>query len=663
MQIDVHSLYYLIQSARIRPIRYFRFRSEFCFGLLIILGELSEKRPLAEFSTMGYASLRQCLMDLQANGRLLAIDEPVDAHLEAAAICRRVYAAGGPAIWFRNVKNCRFTMVGNLYGTLDRAEFIFRDSLAFVRKLVALKVDPQVAARAPWKFWDLPVKGLSLLPKKVRSGPVNYGIVPKADLPQLVCWPRDGGAFVTLPVVYTEHPAKPGWRHSNLGMYRVQISGNDYAADEVGLHYQIHRGIGVHHSAAIDRGQKLPVNIAVGGPPAFPFAAVMPLPEDLPELVFAGALGGRRVRLAQAANGLAMPAEADFVLSGWIDPNQTKPEGPFGDHLGYYAQTHEFPFLKLAAVHHRRDAIWPFTTVGRPPQEDTTFGELIHEITGPVIPTVLPGVRAVHAVDAAGVHPLLLAIGSERYVPYAAERRPQELLTQASAILGQGQMSLAKYLFIIAGEDAPGLDIHRIGEFLLHMLERFDPAEDLHFHTRTTIDTLDYSGHGLNAGSKLVIAAAGPKRRSLPTEISADLRLPEGWVDAKLVMPGVLAVSGVKSTAQRGLADVALGRFCAAIDGSHPLRAFPLVVLCDDAEFMARSLNNFLWVTFTRSNPAADVDGADSATVQKHWLCQLPMVIDARTKPYHSWPLEDDPAIEKKVDEWAASGKPLHGVY
>jgi 4-hydroxy-3-polyprenylbenzoate decarboxylase len=248
-------------------------------------------------------------------------------------------------------------------------------------------------------------------------------------------------------------------------------------------------------------------------------------------------------------------------------------------------------------------------------------------------------------------------------VPYAAERRPQELLTQASAILGQGQMSLAKYLFIIAGEDAPGLDIHRIGEFLLHLLERFDPAEDMHFHTRTTIDTLDYSGHGLNAGSKLVIAAAGPKRRSLPREIPMDLRLPEGWLDAKLVMPGVLAVSGVKSTAQRGLADVALGRFCAAIDGSHPLRAFPLVVLCDDAEFTARSLNNFLWVTFTRSNPAADVDGADSATVQKHWLCQLPMVIDARTKPYHSWPLEDDPAIEKKVDDWAASGKPLYGVY
>lgn len=612
---------------------------------------------------MGYASLRACLEDLQAHGRLVAIDEPVDAHLEAAAICRRVYEAGGPAVWFRNVRGCRFTMVGNLYGTLDRAEFIFRDSLNFVRKLVSLKVDPQAAARTPWKYWDLPIKGLNLLPRRVRSGPVSYGTIAKAELPQVVCWPRDGGAFVTLPVVYSEDPDRPGWRHSNLGMYRVQIIGNDYAADEIGLHYQIHRGIGVHHSAAIRKGQKLAVNIAVGGPPAFPFAAVMPLPEDLPELVFAGALGGRRVRLTKAANGLAMPAEADFVLSGWIDPHQTKPEGPFGDHLGYYAQIHDFPFLKLAAVHHRKDAIWPFTTVGRPPQEDTTYGELIHEITGPVIPTVLPGVRAVHAVDAAGVHPLLLAIGSERYVPYAAKRRPQELLTQASAILGQGQMSLAKYLFMLAHEDVPGLDIHHIDEFLQRLLERFDPAEDLHFHTRTTMDTLDYSGHGFNSGSKLVLTAAGDKRRTLPTELPTDSNLPDGWNDARVVLPGVLAVSGKPSTAERGQADPALARFCQAIGPDAPIRQFPLVVLCDDADFTSRSLNNFLWVTFTRSNPAADVDGANSAVVHKHWLCQLPLVIDARTKPYHSWPLVDDPDIEKRVDAWAAPGRPLHGVY
>jgi 4-hydroxy-3-polyprenylbenzoate decarboxylase len=280
-----------------------------------------------------------------------------------------------------------------------------------------------------------------------------------------------------------------------------------------------------------------------------------------------------------------------------------------------------------------------------------------------VVPTVLPGIKAVHAVDAAGVHPLLLAIGSERYVPYAETRRPQELLTQASAVLGQGQMSLAKYLFLLAEQDVPALDIHHIDEFLTALLERFDPSEDLHFHTRTTMDTLDYTGHGLNAGSKLVIAAAGPKRRELPREIPADFLLPEGWNDARVVLPGVLAVSGPPADSDRGQPDRALRAFCERIGPESPLRAFPLVVLCDDASFAARTLNNFLWVTFTRSNPAADVDGADAFTHVKHWGCRTPMVIDARRKPYHSWPLDDDPEIERRVDAWAAPGRPLHGIY
>ncbi len=204
---------------------------------------------------------------------------------------------------------------------------------------------------------------------------------------------------------------------------------------------------------------------------------------------------------------LPFPAEADFVISGTVDPDRRLPEGPFGDHLGYYSLAHDFPVLNVDRVRHRPDAIWPFTVVGRPPQEDTSFGAFIHELTGPVIPTVIHGVREVHAIDAAGVHPLLLAIGSERYVPYARERVPQELLTIANSILGQGQLSLAKYLWIAAGEDDPGLDTHDIPRFFRHMLERVDWRRDLHFQTRTTIDTLDYSGSGFNEGSKLVIAA------------------------------------------------------------------------------------------------------------------------------------------------------------
>ena len=298
--------------------------------------------------------------------------------------------------------------------------------------------------------------------------------------------------------------------------------------------------------------------------------------------------------------------------------------------------------------------------VGRPPQEDTSFGAIIHELTGPAIPTVVPGVHAVHAVDAAGVHPLLLAIGSERYVPFAERRRPQELLTVANAILGQGQLSLAKYLLIVAREDDPGLDVHDIPAFLRHLLERIDWRTDLHFQTSTTIDTLDYSGTGLNEGSKVVLAAAGPKRRELAAEVPGGLRLPDGYAEPRVCLPGVLAV---QAPAYKSEGEAAAMRFCEALRAGNVLGGFPLVVLVDDSEFTARTLNNWLWVTFTRSNPAADIHGVGEFTHQKHWGCDGPLVIDARIKPQHAPPLEEDPAVTKRVEALAAPGGPLHGLY
>jgi 4-hydroxy-3-polyprenylbenzoate decarboxylase len=445
-------------------------------------------------------------------------------------------------------------------------------------------------------------------------------------------------------------------------MYRIQLAGNAYEPDrEVGMHYQIHRGIGVHHAAAIQRSEALRVSVSVGGPPALALAAVMPLPEGLPELSFAGALAGHRIPIVAPEGCVPMPAEADFVICGTVDPHARKPEGPFGDHLGYYSLKHDFPVLRVERVYHRENAVWPFTSVGRPPQEDTCFGELIHELTGPLIPTVIPGVHAVHAVDAAGVHPLLLAIGSERYVPYADTRRPQELLTQSNAILGQGQMSLAKYLLIVAKEDAPDLDIHDIGAFLRHLLERVDWSADLHFQTRTTIDTLDYSGHGLNQGSKVVIAAAGPARRKLPTTLADELWLPDGFHSPRLCLPGVLCVEGPLCRASQPR-DAAITRFVGSFPNDHLIGAYPLVVIVDDSGFTANSLRNFLWVTFTRSNPAADIDGIGAFTNQKHWGCSGPLVIDARIKPHHAPPLVDDPAIERRVDALGAPGGALHGI-
>jgi 4-hydroxy-3-polyprenylbenzoate decarboxylase len=340
------------------------------------------------------------------------------------------------------------------------------------------------------------------------------------------------------------------------------------------------------------------------------------------------------------------------------------PEGPFGDHLGYYSLAHPFPVLNVDGVWHRKDAVWPFTVVGRPPQEDSCFGEIIHEMTGPVIPTVIPGLKAVHAVDAAGVHPLLLAIGSERYVPYAAKRRPQELLTIASAVLGQGQMSLAKYLLIVAGDDDPSLDINDVQAFFSHLLRRVDWRTDLHFHTRTTIDTLDYSGTGLNEGSKLVIAAAGPVRRELPGEIPAAFGLPDGFGSPRLCMPGILAISGpsARNSNGRDAIERPMQDFVRAVPLGHPLNSFPLVIVLDDSTFAAESLSNMAWVTFTRSDPAPDIYGIGEFTDRKHWGCEGSLVIDARIKPHHAPPLEEDPDVTRRVDAMAARGGPLHGL-
>ncbi len=614
-------------------------------------------------ASMGYRNLQQAVADLERHGQLRRIPIEVDPRLEAGMIQRRVWAAGGPALLFERVRGTRFPLLANLFGTADRARFLFRDRLAAVRRLVELKADPAAALKHPFRAAGLLPVAWSMLPKRVRSGPVHAETVSLSELPAVTSWPRDGGPFVTLPQVYSEDPAAPGLMKSNLGMYRVQLAGNEFLRDrEVGLHYQIHRSIGVHHARAIALGQRLPVNIFVGGTPAMTLAAVMPLPEGLSELMFAGALAGHRIPMIANPHGASVYAEADFCIQGTIDPHLTKPEGPFGDHLGYYSLAHEFPFLQVERVTARPGAIWPFTTVGRPPQEDTTFGQIIHEITGPVIPAVLPGVRAIHAVDEAGVHPLLLAIGSERYVPYGSHRTPQELLTLAHAILGQGQLSLAKYLLIVAGEDDPALDIHDIGQFLRHLLARVDWRRDLHFSTATTIDTLDYSGAGFNAGSKLVIAAAGPPVRELPLELTSAL-LPAGFHSPAVAAPGVLAIQGPPSPATRGGEADDVRQFCEAIPVDHPWNRFPLWVIVDDSRFTAETLRNLLWVTFTRSNPAADVHGVGATTVAKHWGCRGALVIDARSKTWMAPALEEDPVVVQRVEQIAAGNGPLAGLF
>lgn len=607
-----------------------------------------------------YRSLEQCVIDLERHGHLVRVTEEVDPHLEMAAVHMKVFEAGGPALLFEHVKGSRFRAASNIFGTLERSKFIFRDTLEAVKRVIALRNDPMKALRNPFGHVMTGLAASKALPlRRAGGGPVAAQQVRISDVPQIKHWPEDGGAFITLPQVYSEDPDSPGIMKANLGMYRVQMSGNDYEQDrEIGLHYQIHRGIGVHQHKAARRGQPLKVSCFVGGPPAHTLSAVMPLPEGMSELTFAGLLAGRRFRYSYM-DGYCISNEADFVITGDLYPGETKPEGPFGDHLGYYSLTHEFPVMKVRNVYARQGAIWPFTVVGRPPQEDTAFGQLIHELTGDAIKQDIPGVKEVHAVDAAGVHPLLLAVGSERYTPYAEVKRPAELLTLANRILGTGQLSLAKYL-VIAAEEREPVSTHDEQKFFAYVLERLDLRRDIHFQTMTTIDTLDYSGTGLNEGSKVIFAACGERKRTLCADVPVELGELRTFAQARLVMPGVVALQGPGFTGYAA-AEREMRELAQAIADRGDMPGCPLIIVCDDSAFMSAAFNNFLWATFTLSNPSHDIYGVNSGTRHKHWGCDN-MIIDARRKPHQAPPLVADPQVEKRIERLFAKGASLGGL-
>ncbi len=597
---------------------------------------------------MNYKSLEHCLLDLEKNGKLARIKDEVDPNLEMAAIHRMVYERQGPALLFEKVKGSPFRAASNIYGTIERTAFIFRETLPKIKKVIQLKSDPTLALKHPLQYISAPFTALKALPIKTWSRKSSFSSTSIDKLPMVKSWPMDGGAFITLPQVLTLPPNDRNIMHSNIGMYRIQLSGNDYELNrEIGLHYQLHRGIGVHHRQYNDSQEPFRCSIFVGGPPSHAFAAIMPMPEGMSELTFAGMLGGRRFRYYWN-DDFVISGDADFVITGTIEKNLKKPEGPFGDHLGYYSLTHEFPVMRVDKVYHRKNPIWHFTVVGRPPQEDSSFGWLIHQLVEPLTASEFPGIREVHAVDAAGVHPLLLAIGSERYMPWR-EPKPEEILTQANHLLGKGQTSLAKFLIIADGADCP-VKAHDIGPFFSHVLERIDFKRDLHFQTKTTIDTLDYSGEGWNEGSKVVLACCGPKRRELKTELPLNFSLPVGFNEPKFVQKGILTISSPTFSSTDSYKDVQKLSNHLERWNKYMERHIPLIVMVDDAPFTSLNPDNFLWVTFTRANPSKDIHGIQQFTEDKHWGCRSSLIIDARKKPHHAPELIPDKNVESRAE-------------
>lgn len=610
-----------------------------------------------------YKSLEQALLDLEKAGMLKRIHAEVDPHLEMAEIARENFRQGGPALLFEHIKGSKFRAACNIFGSDERFSFLFRDGFEQTKTAIQFKSNPVEFFRrpSPAKFWKAVQAGISSMP--MRSGSISdFEECSLSDLPQLVSWPLDGGAFITLPQVATRPSENANILQTNVGMYRIQISGNDYIPnEECGLHYQIKRDIARHHQNALEEGRSLKVSIFIGGPPSHTFAAVMPMPENLSELLFAGMLGNRRFRYFEH-DGYLISSDADFCILGELEPG-LKPEGPFGDHIGYYSGKHDFPCMKVKKVLCKKNAIFPFTVVGRPPQEDTLFGKFIHKITEPMVPASLPGVYGIHAVDDAGVHPLCLALGSEAFRPYATaeEREPMELLKTANALLGFNQASLTKYLLIAAKEDAASLDVNDVPAFFAHILERIHFDRDLHFQTATTIDTLDYTGTSLNHGSKVVIAAAGVKCRELrnnPSDLES-LSLPQGFKVAAIVMPGVLMIEGPATLAPNETVET-FRDLKEAFAHWEFRENYPWISIIDEGatNVVANSgtntnnvLSDFLWLTFTRSDPAQDIYGLDETVEEKHWKCSAPMIIDARIKPHHQKQLTVPTEITAKAKQ------------
>ena len=619
-----------------------------------------------------YKTLEQALLDLEKAGMLKRIHAEVDPYLEMAEIARETFRQHGPALLFENVKGSKFRAVCNIFGTDERFNFLFRDGFEQTKVAVNFKAHPveffKQAFKHPGELFKAAGAGLSSLP--MRSGSIkDFEECRLEDLPQLVCWPKDGGAFITLPQVATRPSESASIMQTNVGMYRIQISGNEYIPnEECGLHYQIKRDIAKHHQKAIEEGRPLKVSVFIGGPPSHTFAAVMPMPENLSELLFAGMLGNRRFRYFEH-DGYLVSSDADFCILGELEPG-LKPEGPFGDHIGYYSDKHDFPCMRVQKVLCKKNAIFPFTVVGRPPQEDTLFGKYIHEITHPMVPASLPGVHGIHAVDDAGVHPLCLALGSESFRPYAseAEREPMELLKTANALLGFNQAGLSKYLLIAAKEDVERSPIRSgmtdpekslvndVPAFFAHVLERVHFDRDLHFQTATTIDTLDYTGTSLNHGSKVVIAAAGAKCRELrnnPDDLKS-LTLPEGFKCASIAMKGILLLEGPAFTIAENATEnsSAIDDLKASLGRWAFRENYPWISVIDEGALDTNNiLSDFLWLTFTRSDPAQDIYGLDETVSDKHWKCNAPLIIDARVKPHHQKTLTVSDDIKTKAKQ------------
>ena len=568
------------------------------------------------------------LQILKKESELLEIDARVDPYLEIAEIHRRVIAQGGPALLFTNVAGSQFPVVTNLFGTNRRMELAFgKRPQQFVKDMVrAAETLMPPSLDKIWSMRSLIFNGLKVGTRTVQNGPILevHKDPPKLmELPLLTSWHSDGGPFVTLPLVYTEHPDGKG---HNLGMYRIQR----FDDSTTGIHWQIHKGGGYHYHAAEEKNEALPLTLFIGGPPALMLAAIAPLPENIPELVLASLLLGKKLEMVKNPHGgHPLVAQAEFALTGIVPPHTRRPEGPFGDHYGYNSLQHDYPVFQVQHMYHRKNAVYPATVVGRPRQEDFFIGDFLQELLSPLFPLVMSSVRQLKTFGETGFHCLAAARVMDRY--------PREAFAAGLRILGEGQLSLTKFLILTDGN----LDVEDFPNLWKHVLARVDWAKDLFVFANVSQDTLDYTGPSVNKGSKAMLLGLGKETiRDLPETFEGSL--PDSLTHPKVFLPGTLVVQGSNYET-----DPELPQKAANWQG---LADWPAVILVDDSAAATLNLQEFLWTFFTRFEPAADIHGAEQTVVRYHVGLKPPIVFDCRMKPWYTDILEVDPGTKKKVD-------------
>lgn len=589
---------------------------------------------------MSFENLRMFLSFLEKRGELVRVTEEVDPNQEITVIQHRVIERQGPALLFENLKgHPGQRLVSNLFGTQARTDAAFGQAPAEIGAMMASLVHELVPPTLPrlWKNRGTIGRMLASRMRNVGDGPVLQETWEPASLdklPVLTCWPLDGGPFFTLPLVHTCHPETGV---GNLGIYRLQR----YDGNSTGMHWQIEKGGGFHYQAAVARGEDLPASVILGGPPALFISAIAPLPEGIDERLLAALIMGKPLDVVRRKeSGHRIPVQAEMVIEGVVSRTERRHEGPFGDHLGHYSHSADFPVFRAKRLLKRRDAIYPATVVGKPPQEDYYIGVALQDLTIPILRFMHPGILDLWAYPESGFHPLAAAKVTERY--------PREALKQAFAVLGQGQLSLTKVLILVNGDTENIRDFRNVSASVFRNL---DAAEGIHLIAPTAQDTLDFTGPAMNEGSRLILVATRrdkPVRTRLPDAPPAPADVHPDILRMNTLGPAFLTVQ-VRRGADKPAVLEALRHHRATKDYLFH------VLLSDDVDMNSDMMQ--LWGWFTRFDPLSDLHPASREAKGNRLVFGFPIGIDAAWKEGYRKPVEFDPAVVKRVDEkWEKLG-------